>query len=996
MKLLRLRRSVVAVALIMGLAVSIVWPTFASVSNETDGTWMGGVTLKKLSGISAADRLAAQTPDCTGTTLNVLRLQPSGSVAKVSEAHCMVSTLAGLMDTNGELIVPHGFSTAYPIKNYSAFSRGFVPVPGQAAVLAVAGDPSWPGANLGVYRNFYDHLKINVLNGYFELHDNPDVLFKYATGRNMSFNISGLRSFSGDGRYLVTDAVYEGLMRIDLLTLQTIPFEQTLPRANNVGLLSAASDITSDGRYVAVGYGGGWGDPFLRVYDITDCTNPIQAVDAYSVASIACPKKDLRSTLLTQDANINNTDGVRFTSDHTLLLDTYNKDQTFSRYQALPAGAQEHKVQYVAMGDSFSSGEGTFNYRAGTDTSLNKCHQSALSYPYLLASTLDSFVSVACSGATTDNIFPNNKEHKDTQLNISDSEVTIAMQAEALASHSVGTLTQGKFLQQDDPEIVTISIGGNDIQFSGILKRCVLPFAGDITPNTDCYASYEDRLEVVNEVNAQFDNLYRTYVNLKGEGERRVYIIGYPQIASTTGSCALNVRLSQADREFGAELVTYLNSVIKQAAAKAGVYYVDTEHAFDGHKLCDGTAATAVNGLTAGNDTALHTLGNESYHPNELGHQLLADAIAHTTNNLTAPMPQANSSLTIPAVNDGLPILQAPKAQRPINEVLHSENDFTRQVQSGQAATYDYTEFNRYLAPNTTGTISLHSSPTDLGSVHVDANGEIHVSLTIPAGTLPGLHTIHMYVTNIAGQPVDIQTMVYVTANANDLDGDGLLNDVDSCADIPNSGVDADKDGVDDVCDVEVVPLPLSSDTNDPDGSQASESTEDANQSSEENTAAGQGQGPTPGTSLPVSTTEQITNTEVITDFPATVTPQPAIIADSVQSNTSFMAMQVGNVASVQVPVQYRATKQSEPEVLSVPQAASTDASESSVEVANVLGASTQQSTNDNLPSTTATFAARMNSHSTTGFSRYPVLFLGSLLTILLLLIAVRRRHIAR
>jgi len=86
-----------------------------------------------------------------------------------------------------------------------------------------------------------------------------------------------------------------------------------------------------------------------------------------------------------------------------------------------------------------------------------------------------------------------------------------------------------------------------------------------------------------------------------------------------------------------ADLIDYLNLVISQAAAKAGVRYVDVSHAFDGHRMCEAISSqVAVNGFTAGTDGGVGPIkfvGTESYHPNALGHQLLANTIRTQTNN---------------------------------------------------------------------------------------------------------------------------------------------------------------------------------------------------------------------------------------------------------------------------------------------------------------------------------------------------------------------------
>src|SRR6185295_14449068 len=63
-------------------------------------------------------------------------------------------------------------------------------------------------------------------------------------------------------------------------------------------------------------------------------------------------------------------------------------------------------IDYLALGDSFSSGEGAQKYEIGTDESENLCHLSRVSFPYVIAQKLNfsNFHSIACSGARSVNL----------------------------------------------------------------------------------------------------------------------------------------------------------------------------------------------------------------------------------------------------------------------------------------------------------------------------------------------------------------------------------------------------------------------------------------------------------------------------------------------------------------------------------------------------------------------------------------------------------------
>ncbi len=112
---------------------------------------------------------------------------------------------------------------------------------------------------------------------------------------------------------------------------------------------------------------------------------------------------------------------------------------------------------YVAMGDSYSSGEGLSPYVQGSDTRRDHCHRSEEAYGPLLdkALSLGKLTFVACSGSVTQDFFTSN--HADP---------TEPAQIKALNTNT-GT--------------VTFTIGGNDAGFASVLDKCIRlrPFRWD-------------------------------------------------------------------------------------------------------------------------------------------------------------------------------------------------------------------------------------------------------------------------------------------------------------------------------------------------------------------------------------------------------------------------------------------------------------------------------------------------------------------------------------
>ncbi len=122
------------------------------------------------------------------------------------------------------------------------------------------------------------------------------------------------------------------------------------------------------------------------------------------------------------------------------------------------------RTTYIALGDSFSSGEGVPPYFNGTDTAANQCHDSTRAYPVTVATTLGDYPNPAgnfgfhaCSGAVVADVWGTNGPGVGTiggigQWNASSPQI----------SHV-----------ESRTGLVTLSIGGNDVGFGTLLRTCI-------------------------------------------------------------------------------------------------------------------------------------------------------------------------------------------------------------------------------------------------------------------------------------------------------------------------------------------------------------------------------------------------------------------------------------------------------------------------------------------------------------------------------------------
>jgi lysophospholipase L1-like esterase len=724
----------------------------------------------------------------------------------IDNYNCVISTNYGSVNQSG------GVKFKNTKKYHTLYDNvddrpHLIPVPSSDVAITYTADASY-----GLYLYFNNALEPFVSkitppgtpDFDYQLNQPPDAKLADKDGHRLATDYASI-SFSPNGIWMVVSVPNVAMVRVNLSTFEVLPFAQGFNYT--IGADPAPQTaITNDGRYATVA-----SRDFDRfeIYDLSTCLSAPSTI----VSPVACQSRNLQPIMRQQISGYTSANNLRFIGD--TVMSFYANYEDGSQHKTskfiLSAGEAFHKLDYLAVGDSFISGEGARNYQQGTDVGGNKCHLSLDSYPLLLGRDLDfnAYRSVACSGAkaediiNTSNMYKGQANPKTEKQKRSKSDID-----SILANFKPGYIDQLDFVTTYQPKVITISVGGNDIGFSDIFKKCAIPWNIDT-----CYNSYEDRLEQVREINSKFSDLVNTYQKIKNSSttDTRIYVIGYPQIAKVGGDCALNVHLNSEEIEFSQQLASYLDSVIEQAASKAGVAYVDTQNALNGHRFCETDPhSVAMNGLTVGNDTPglLHGLipvpiGNESFHPNALGHQLLERAVLDATIGLTLPMPAPDPSAE-PPTEFGLPILQAPPTGRPVNITSYDYALSDDVLLRGTTNTTSVSGTDYSLQPNTNYNVSLHSEPVNLGTYKTDSNGNLNASVQIPSNVPAGFHTLHIYGSNIADEPIDLYKTIYVAASLDDLDGNGVPNSNQPCLIFESSGQDYDQDGIDDICDGDI------------------------------------------------------------------------------------------------------------------------------------------------------------------------------------------------
>jgi lysophospholipase L1-like esterase len=270
-------------------------------------------------------------------------------------------------------------------------------------------------------------------------------------------------------------------------------------------------------------------------------------------------------------------------------------------------------ASYIALGDSFSSGEGVPSFEAGTDISeVNTCHRSTVAYPQLIAGSSANIPALgtggfrACSGAVTTNVTDLSQWNEGIQID---------------------------WWPDTTTELVTLSIGGNDIGFGQVIETCAWPL-------NDCTGAMQAANQKVSTLGG---DLERTYTEILTKmPSAKVYVVGYPPMFTTGPGCTVGPNqtdypfYNETRKQLAIDLLGVLNGKIRDSVEEVQMInqdYADRLHFIDaatstspfvGHDICSGDPY--FHGLILQNTTS-------SFHPNALGHEAYADLIEAEINS---------------------------------------------------------------------------------------------------------------------------------------------------------------------------------------------------------------------------------------------------------------------------------------------------------------------------------------------------------------------------
>ena len=286
-------------------------------------------------------------------------------------------------------------------------------------------------------------------------------------------------------------------------------------------------------------------------------------------------------------------------------------------------------LEYVALGDSYSAGFGLLPLVSG---SPDGCYRAEENYPHRIAAELGlELTDMTCSGAVTANIDVTGQ----TTMN------------------GVGPLPlQGSALSATT-DIVTLTIGGNDLGFATVAETCVklaeneppvaLPFVNNCKEFYNPGPGTDSLITVLNDSVVPALNRVFGYIAAQAPNAK-VFVLGYPQIApddiahpdgcfsSPIGPTWPDPPFPQDTVPFSAIDLHYLHGIegqlddaIEVAADAQGFTFLSTWDATDGHTLCDGDDSYIFGvGLTNDPDAGTPLIGDlyvtlGALHPNLQG-----------------------------------------------------------------------------------------------------------------------------------------------------------------------------------------------------------------------------------------------------------------------------------------------------------------------------------------------------------------------------------------
>lgn len=252
-------------------------------------------------------------------------------------------------------------------------------------------------------------------------------------------------------------------------------------------------------------------------------------------------------------------------------------------------------AKYVALGSSYAAGPGI---PPAADTPPNRCARSARNYAHQLAEKRQlALTDVSCSGAATTHVLG--------------PWGSIPPQIDAV---------------DQDTALVTLTIGGNDLQYIGGLMAasCRTAAIGGKPPACPPWPNAMPTEQALAQVAAAMDRI-AAEVRRRAPGARLVFV-DYPAVLAPDGVCDATP-LTEEQARIGRATARLLTATTAKAAGRAGADLLRASAITAGHHVC--AAEPWMLGYARPGQKPIAA----PYHPNLAGMSAVAEALDRLLEN---------------------------------------------------------------------------------------------------------------------------------------------------------------------------------------------------------------------------------------------------------------------------------------------------------------------------------------------------------------------------
>ncbi|WP_246062063.1 SGNH/GDSL hydrolase family protein [Haloactinospora alba] len=259
---------------------------------------------------------------------------------------------------------------------------------------------------------------------------------------------------------------------------------------------------------------------------------------------------------------------------------------------------------YVALGDSYSSGHGAGDYESGTGEP-GRCWRSGNAYPHHVVGSYDFAGSLgfhACSAQRGAEML-DNADSPDSQLN-------------RIGEHT---------------SLVTLGIGGNDLGFTPVLETCMLRM-----PLTETEACTDQQDEIDDRMETFRSTLEELVAEVRDRAPNaRLLVVGYPRMfpeqpenryytLTVEDQEWLNRSVERFNRQTR-EIVREADERIADRDQVGSVEFVGQYATFDGHEVDSDDAW--LNGVMLRDLTNGVDINRSTFHPNAAGQEAFGERV---------------------------------------------------------------------------------------------------------------------------------------------------------------------------------------------------------------------------------------------------------------------------------------------------------------------------------------------------------------------------------